>query len=72
MNSSEKKARIVCRMKSVDVTRVIPSRWQLLVAIVDFPVPGGAADEEQQGSSSRAGRPAGEADERSSPPRRPR
>jgi len=26
MNSCEKNARIVCRMKSVEVTRVIPSR----------------------------------------------
>ncbi len=39
MNSFEKNARIVCRMKSVDVTRVIPSRWAVSVATVDLPVP---------------------------------
>jgi hypothetical protein len=39
MNSSEKNARIVCRMKSVDVTRVMPSRYAISVAIRDFPVP---------------------------------
>ena len=39
MNAGEKNARIVCRMKSVDVTRVIPSRWAVSVAIVDLPVP---------------------------------
>ena len=35
----EKKARIVCRMKSVDVTRVMPSRWATSAATVDLPVP---------------------------------
>ena len=39
MNSREKNARIVCRMKSVDVTRVIPSRCAASVASVDLPVP---------------------------------
>ncbi len=39
MNSSEKKARIVWRTKSVDVTRVIPSRQAASVATVDLPVP---------------------------------
>ena len=39
MNSFEKNVRIVCRMKSVDVTRVIPSRCAASVAIVDLPVP---------------------------------
>jgi hypothetical protein len=39
MNSWEKNARIVCRMKSVDVTRVMPSRYAISVATVDFPVP---------------------------------
>ena len=39
MNSGEKKARIVWRMKSVEVTRVIPSRCAASVAIVDLPVP---------------------------------
>ena len=34
-----KYARIVWRMKSVDVTRVIPSRWAVSVATVDLPVP---------------------------------
>ena len=46
MNSFEKNARIVCRMKSVDVTRVIPSRCAASVASVDLPVPVRAADEE--------------------------
>ena len=39
MNSSEKNARIVWRMKSVDVTRVMPSRYAISVATRDFPVP---------------------------------
>src|SRR5919108_653406 len=39
MNSTEKNARIVWRMKSVDVTRVIPSRYAISVATVDLPVP---------------------------------
>ena len=39
MNSSEKNARIVWRMKSVDVTRVIPRRYAISVATRDFPVP---------------------------------
>ena len=39
MNSLEKKARIVCRMKSVEVTRVMPRRWAASVASVDLPVP---------------------------------
>ena len=39
MNSCEKKARIVCRMKSVEVTRVIPRRYAISVATVDLPVP---------------------------------
>ena len=39
MNSREKNARIVWRMKSVDVTRVMPRRCAASVAIVDFPVP---------------------------------
>ena len=34
-----KYARIVWRMKSVEVTRVIPSRWAVSVATVDLPVP---------------------------------
>ena len=39
MNSGEKNARIVWRMKSVEVTRVIPSRCATSVATVDLPVP---------------------------------
>ena len=39
MNRVEKNARIVWRMKSVEVTRVIPSRWAASVATVDLPVP---------------------------------
>ena len=39
MNSGEKNARIVCRMKSVDATRLIPSRCATSTATVDFPVP---------------------------------
>ena len=39
MNSCEKNARIVCRTKSVDVTRVIPRRYAISVATVDLPVP---------------------------------
>ena len=39
MKSSEKNARIVWRMKSVDVTRVIPKRYASSVATVDLPVP---------------------------------
>src|SRR5256885_1340050 len=39
MNSCEKKARIVCLTKSVEVTRVIPSRYAASVATVDLPVP---------------------------------
>ena len=39
MNSCEKNARIVWRMKSVEVTRVIPSRYAISVATVDLPVP---------------------------------
>ena len=39
MNSGEKKARIVCRMKSVEATRVMPSRCATSAATVDFPVP---------------------------------
>ena len=39
MNSSEKNARMVWRRKSVEVTRVIPSRCATSVAIVDLPVP---------------------------------
>jgi hypothetical protein len=39
MNSFEKNARMVCRMKSVDVTRVMPSRYAASVATVDLPVP---------------------------------
>ena len=39
MNSREKNARIVWRTKSVDVTRVIPSRCATSVATVDLPVP---------------------------------
>ena len=67
-------------MKSVDVTRVIPSRWAASVAIVDFPVPGRAADEQEDrhveplqcvaagagGASSSLPRP------RRAPPRRAR
>ena len=34
-----KSARIVWRTKSVDVTRVIPSRYATSAAIVDLPVP---------------------------------
>jgi hypothetical protein len=39
MNSFEKNARIVWRMESVVVTRVIPSRYADSVATVDLPVP---------------------------------
>ena len=39
MNSGEKNARIVWRMKSVEATRVIPSRWATSAATVDLPVP---------------------------------
>ena len=39
MNSSEKNARIVWRTKSVEVTRVMPSRCATSVATVDLPVP---------------------------------
>ena len=39
MNSGEKNARIVCRMKSVEVTRVMPSRCATSAATVDLPVP---------------------------------
>ena len=39
MNSGEKNARIVWRMKSVDATRVMPSRWATSAATVDLPVP---------------------------------
>ena len=39
MNSFAKKARIVWRTKSVEVTRVIPSRYATSVATVDLPVP---------------------------------
>ena len=53
MNSSEKNARIVCRMKSVDVTRVMPSRCAASVAIVDLPVPVAPPTSSSSGSSSR-------------------
>src|SRR5919201_294678 len=39
MKSFEKKARIVWRTKSVEVTRVTPRRYATSVATVDFPVP---------------------------------
>ena len=39
MNFCEKKARIVWRTKSVEVTRVMPSRCATSVATVDLPVP---------------------------------
>ena len=39
MKSREKNARIVWRMKSVEVTRVMPSRCAASVASVDLPVP---------------------------------
>ena len=39
MNSREKNARIVWRMKSVEATRVMPSRWATSAATVDLPVP---------------------------------
>ena len=39
MNSGEKNARIVWRMKSVDATRVMPSRCATSAATVDLPVP---------------------------------
>ena len=39
MNAREKNARIVCRTKSVDVTRVMPKRYASSVATVDLPVP---------------------------------
>ena len=39
MNSGLKKARSVWRTKSVDVTRVTPSRYATSVATVDLPVP---------------------------------
>jgi hypothetical protein len=39
MNFRDRNARIVCRTKSVDVTRVIPSRYATSVATVDLPVP---------------------------------
>ena len=38
-SSSLKNARIVWRMKSVDVTRVMPSRCAASVATIDLPVP---------------------------------
>ena len=46
MNSCEKNARIVWRTKSVDVTRVMPSRYATSVATVDLPGAGAAADEQ--------------------------
>src|SRR3954447_24386772 len=46
MNAREKKARIVCRTKSVDVTRVMPKRYASSVATVDLPVPVAPADED--------------------------
>ena len=52
MNSGEKKARIVWRMKSVDVTRVIPSRCAASVAIVDLPVPVAPPMSRMTGTSS--------------------
>ena len=39
MNSSEKNARIVWRITSVDVTRVIPRRCATSVATLDLPLP---------------------------------
>ena len=39
MNSGLKNARSVWRTKSVDVTRVTPSRYATSVATVDLPVP---------------------------------
>ena len=52
MNSREKNARIVCRMKSVEVTRVMPSRCAVSVASVDFPVPVAPPTSRKTGSSS--------------------
>ena len=52
MNSREKNARIVCRMKSVEVTRVIPSRCAVSVASVDLPVPVAPPTSRKTGSSS--------------------
>ena len=51
MNSREKNARIVWRMKSVEVTRVIPSRWAASVASVDLPVPVAPPTRRRTGSS---------------------
>ena len=51
MNSREKNARIVCRMKSVDVTRVIPRRCAASVASVDLPVPVAPPTSKTTGSS---------------------
>ena len=53
MNSFEKNVRIVCRMKSVDVTRVMPRRCAASVAIVDLPVPVAPPTRSSSGSSSR-------------------
>ena len=52
MNSSEKNARIVWRTKSVDVTRVIPSRCATSVATVDLPVPVAPPTSTTSGTSS--------------------
>ena len=52
MNSWEKKARIVWRTKSVDVTRVMPSRHAASVATVDLPVPVAPPMSTMSGSSS--------------------
>ena len=48
MNFREKKARIVWRTMSVDVTRVIPSRWATSVASGRLPGPGRAPDQEHE------------------------
>ena len=52
MNASEKNARIVWRMKSVDVTRVMPSRCAASVATVDLPVPVAPPTKSRIGRSS--------------------
>ena len=52
MNWREKKARMVCRTMSVDVTRVIPILCATSVATDDFPVPVAPPTRSTSGRSS--------------------
>ena len=72
MNSREKNARIVWRMKSVEVTRVMPSRWATSAATVDLPVPVEPPTKSTIGTSSdcSVGVAAQPARRRPRPPRR--